>query len=68
MCWFRRRKRERQDPRTLVQEDCTRVLGFLESVLVDARRVGVPVEEGVDACVTVLRAWAERIRRSSLDR
>jgi hypothetical protein len=30
-------------------------------VLVDAQRLGVQPDEGVLACLVVLRAWAERI-------
>jgi hypothetical protein len=33
----------------------------LEVVLEDARRLGVEPDEGVRACVVVLRAWSERI-------
>ena len=57
----RRRKRQRHDPEARLQEDCRRAFGFLESVLADAQRLGVQPDEGVLACLVVLRAWTERI-------
>jgi hypothetical protein len=68
MSWRRRRKRRGPTPEARLQDDCRRALGFLESVLADAARLGVPVDEGVLACVVVLRAWADRVDRSNLDR
>jgi hypothetical protein len=57
----RRRKRQRHDPEACLQDDCRRALGFLEAVLADAQRLGVDPDEGVLACLVVLRAWTERI-------
>jgi hypothetical protein len=57
----RRRKRPRPTPEARLEEDSRRALGFLESVLADARRLGVQPDEGVLACLVVLRAWGERI-------
>jgi hypothetical protein len=57
----RRRKRRPPDPRARLEEDSRRALGFLEAVLVDAQRLGVQPDEGVLACLVVLRAWGERI-------
>jgi hypothetical protein len=68
MSWRRRRRRRRLEAEARLQLDCERALGFLESVLADARRLGVQPDEGVLACLVVLRAWAERIDRSNLDR
>jgi hypothetical protein len=68
MSWRRRRKRRQQEAETRLAEDAGRVVGFLESVLVDAARLGVDVDEGVLACVLVLRGWTDRIRRSSPNR
>ena len=65
MSWCRRRRRRRQEAEARLQQDCERALGFLESVLVDARRLGVDVDEGVLACIAVLRAWAGRIDGAS---
>jgi hypothetical protein len=57
------RKRDRRpDPRRVLADDARRAVGYLEAVLADARRLGVEPEEGVGACATVWRAWAERIR------
>jgi hypothetical protein len=57
----RRRKRRPLDPRARLEDDSRRALGFLEAVLADAQRLGVQPDEGVLACLVVLRAWAERI-------
>jgi hypothetical protein len=68
MSWRRRRRRRQAEAEARLQEDCRRALGFLAAVLVDARRLDVPVDEGVLACVAVLQAWADRLDRSGLDR
>jgi hypothetical protein len=60
---LRRRRRRRQEAEARIRSDAVRALGFLESVLAEARRRGLPVEDGVQACLTVLRAWAGRIDR-----
>jgi hypothetical protein len=57
----RRRKRQRPTPEARLQDDCRRALGFLEAVLADAQRLGVQPDEGVIACLVVLRAWSKRI-------
>jgi hypothetical protein len=58
--WLRRR---RADRRALLVLDARRAIGFLEAVLEEARRLGVQPDEGVRACLTVLRAWADRVDR-----
>jgi hypothetical protein len=60
---WRRRRRRKQDPLDRLVLDARRSLGFLEAVFADAQRLGVQPDEGVLACVLVLRAWAERIDR-----
>lgn len=58
-----RRRRDRQPtPEARLQDDCRRALGFLEAVLEHGRRLGIEPDEGVEACLVVLRAWADRIK------
>jgi hypothetical protein len=58
-----RRRRKRQLSRTArLQEDCERAVRYVEAVLADARRLGVPVDPGIEACLIVLRSWADRIK------
>jgi hypothetical protein len=66
--WRRRRRRHREDRLARLEGDLRRAVGFLEAVLADAGRLGVPVDEGVLACLAVLRGWARRIDRSNLER
>jgi hypothetical protein len=55
-------KRDRRpDPRQVLAEDARRAVGYLEAVMADAQRLGVQPDEGVLACLVVLRAWGERI-------
>jgi hypothetical protein len=58
---MRRRRKHQPTPEARLQDDCRRALGFLAAVLADAQRLGVQPDEGVLACLVVLRAWAERI-------
>lgn len=58
---MRRRRKRQLTPEARLQDDCRRALGFLEAVLTDAQRLGVQPDEGVLACLVVLRAWAARI-------
>jgi hypothetical protein len=58
---MRRRRRHQPSRAALVADDATRAVRYLEAVLADARRLGVQPDEGVLACLVVLRAWGERI-------
>jgi hypothetical protein len=68
MSWRRRRRRRRAEAEARLADDARRVLGFLEFVLADAARLGVPADEGVLACVVVLRAWVGSLDRSTDNR
>jgi hypothetical protein len=39
----------------------------MAAVLADACRVGAELPEGVSACLTVWRSWAERLREWARD-
>ncbi len=57
----RRREARRRDLRARLADDAQRTVGFMAAVLADATRVGAELPEGVAACLTVWRAWADRL-------
>jgi hypothetical protein len=43
-------------------DDTARTVGFMNSVLADARRTGAPIPEQVAVSVHVWRIWADRLQ------
>jgi hypothetical protein len=58
---MRRRRSRKHNRRTLLASDAGRVSGYMAAVLADARRLGAELPEGVTACATVWRSWADRV-------
>jgi hypothetical protein len=49
------------DRRRRLADDARRTTGLMASVIADADRAGAEVPDGVTACVTVWRSWADRL-------
>jgi hypothetical protein len=50
-----------QRRRRRLADDVVRTVGFMNSVLADARRAAVPIPEAVAVSIGAWRSWAERL-------
>jgi hypothetical protein len=55
------RQRRQQDWRERLIVDIHRTAGLMRAVIVDARRLGVEVPDGVEVAVWIWRSWADRL-------